>query len=238
MEKKRMDIKKILILLIFAIAIAGIIAPASAAVDSADNNKVYSVESKEKSAANKITWNANGGTIGSKKTITTNVKKGSKIGKLPTTPKRSGHTFNSWYTKKTGGNKITANTKPTKAVTYYAQWKVTPKKEDKSKFVGKWIYENILRDGKWISTKSMGVHGEATLRANGSYYFLGSGTAKVEGRGSYSMKNQKIIIASEYRMMTNNIWSSWEKHQNAEAFITKINGKEYLQFGNIRYVRA
>jgi len=117
-----MNIKKILILAIFAIAIVGIIAPASAAIESANKDKVYSIESKEKSAANKITWNANGGTIGSKKTITTNVKKGSKIGKLPTTPKRSGHTFSGWYTKKTGGSKITVNTKPTKAVSYFAQW--------------------------------------------------------------------------------------------------------------------
>ena len=118
-----MEIKKILILLIFAIAIVGIIAPASAAIDSKDNNKVLSVESKEKSGNCKITWNANGGTFGSKKTITTNVKKNTKIGKLPAAPKRSGYTFKGWYTKKTGGNKITKNAATTRDVTAYAQWK-------------------------------------------------------------------------------------------------------------------
>ena len=133
-----MNIKKILMLLLFLVAIAGIIAPASAAIDSANSNdKVYSIESKEKSAANKITWNANGGKIGSKSTIATTVKKGSKIGKLPTTPKRSGYTFAGWYTKKTGGTKITANIKPTKSVSYYAQWKST-KITTKINIVGKW----------------------------------------------------------------------------------------------------
>ena len=37
--------------------------------------------------------NANGGKIGSKKTVVTTVKKGSKIAKLPATPKLSGYIF-------------------------------------------------------------------------------------------------------------------------------------------------
>ena len=42
------------------------------------------------------------------------------------TPVRKGYTFNGWYTAKTKGAKISANTTVSKAVTYYAQW--TPKK--------------------------------------------------------------------------------------------------------------
>ena len=74
----------------------------------------------------KITWNYNGGKIGKDTKTTTTVKKGEKIGKLPKTPTYTGYTFKGWYTKKTGGTKVTISTKPTKDVTYYAQWKATP----------------------------------------------------------------------------------------------------------------
>jgi len=195
-----MNIKKILILAIFAIAIVGIIAPTSAAIESANKDKVYSIESKEKSAANKITWNANGGTIGSKKTITTNVKKGSKIGKFPATPKRSGYTFSGWYTKKSGGSKITANTKPTKAVTYYAQWKKQQTKTlnaNEKTLVGKYKEYGILtwsfnadgtykfhsvrgQTGNWAATKdtirltNTKVGGSGGYADSTMYYMLGN----------------------------------------------------------------
>jgi len=178
-KEKKMNIKKILMLLLFLVAIAGIIAPASAAIDSVNSkDKVVSVESKEKSAANKITWNANGGIVGSKKTITTNVKKGSKIGKLPTTPKRSGYTFNGWYTKKTGGTKISKDIKPTKSVNYYAQWKKQNTKTlnaDEKALVGRYrdnygsirefkadgtylFYPNVNGKGKWVLTSKGAIH--------------------------------------------------------------------------------
>ena len=70
----------------------------------------------------KITWDANGGKIGTKKAVTTTVTKGNKIGKLPETPKLNGYEFKGWFTNKSGGTKVTTATKPTKAVTYYAQW--------------------------------------------------------------------------------------------------------------------
>jgi uncharacterized repeat protein (TIGR02543 family) len=43
------------------------------------------------------------------------------IGTLPTI-KRTGYTFKGWYTKTSGGTKITTTTKLTKNITYYAQW--------------------------------------------------------------------------------------------------------------------
>ncbi|MCL2115302.1 MAG: InlB B-repeat-containing protein [Methanobrevibacter sp.] len=116
-----MNIKKIFVLLLFLVAIIGIIAPVNATIDPINSeNKVYTIGSKEKTAKFKITWNANGGKIGNKKTTVTTVKKGNKINKLATTPKRSGYTFKGWYTKKTGGKKISVNTKPSKSVTLYA----------------------------------------------------------------------------------------------------------------------
>jgi len=69
----------------------------------------------------KITWNANGGKIGTAKTKTVSVKKGAKVGKRPTA-KQTGYTLNGWYTKRSGGTKIKTTTKATKKATYYAQW--------------------------------------------------------------------------------------------------------------------
>ena len=43
------------------------------------------------------------------------------IGKLPT-PTRFGYSFTGWYTKASGGTKISTTTKVSKAVTYYAHW--------------------------------------------------------------------------------------------------------------------
>lgn len=84
-----------------------------------DNSKIVVTA---KAASNKITWNGNGGKFGTKKTKTTTVKKGAKIKKLPTPPKRTNYALKGWYTKKSGGIKITKNTIPKKKVIYYAQW--------------------------------------------------------------------------------------------------------------------
>lgn len=53
-----------------------------------------------------ITLNANGGTCAQK---TATAYAGSKIGKLPKA-KRAGYAFKGWYTKKSGGSKVTAKT--------------------------------------------------------------------------------------------------------------------------------
>ena len=47
---------------------------------------------------------------------------GSKIGSLPSAS-RSKYSFLGWYTKKSGGTKITASYKVTKNITFYAHWK-------------------------------------------------------------------------------------------------------------------
>ena len=69
----------------------------------------------------KITWNANGGKIGTAKTKTISYTKGKKIAKLQAA-KQTGYTLKGWYTKKSGGTKVKKSTKATKKTTYYAQW--------------------------------------------------------------------------------------------------------------------
>ena len=66
----------------------------------------------------KVSLNANGGTLNGPSKIA--VAKGKAIGALES-PTRDGYTFKGWFTKKSGGTKITAKTKVTKNVTYYAQ---------------------------------------------------------------------------------------------------------------------
>jgi uncharacterized repeat protein (TIGR02543 family) len=71
----------------------------------------------------KATFDANKGKVSGKAKFAKSVKYDTKLGKLPT-PKRKGYKFKGWYTKKSGGAKITASTEmPAKNVTYYAQWK-------------------------------------------------------------------------------------------------------------------
>jgi uncharacterized repeat protein (TIGR02543 family) len=69
-----------------------------------------------------ITFDANGGEVSGKPLLVRSVKSGSKLGKL-SIPTRNGHKFSGWYTKRTGGKKISASTEaPSKDSTYYAHW--------------------------------------------------------------------------------------------------------------------
>lgn len=74
----------------------------------------------------KVSFNSNGGkklSYSSK-----NVKKGQKIGTLPTV-QRTKYAFKGWYTAKNGGSKINENSVINSQQTYYAHWKkVTVKK--------------------------------------------------------------------------------------------------------------
>jgi uncharacterized repeat protein (TIGR02543 family) len=87
----------------------------------AKSNATYYARWEAKSY--KATFNANKGKVSGKAKFAKSVKYDTKLGKLPT-PKRKGYKFKGWYTKKSGGAKITSATEmPAKNVTYYAQWK-------------------------------------------------------------------------------------------------------------------
>lgn len=85
-----------------------------------------------------VKFNANGGTISG--LAWKPVKKGHAVGSLKK-PSRSGYAFAGWYTKKSGGTKVSSKTKVGKNVTYYAHWKankytVTLKKSGKGTVSG------------------------------------------------------------------------------------------------------
>lgn len=65
-----------------------------------------------------VTFDANGGVVSP---LTHSVEHNMAIGNLPT-PTRSKYKFLGWYTAPEGGTKVTATTKVTGDVTYYAQW--------------------------------------------------------------------------------------------------------------------
>ncbi|MBO4266196.1 MAG: InlB B-repeat-containing protein [Lachnospiraceae bacterium] len=72
-----------------------------------------------------ITFNANGGKIGSDATETKNYRTGSKYGEMPV-PGRTGYDFAGWFTAATEGEKVTAEDIVSTEKTLYARW--TPKK--------------------------------------------------------------------------------------------------------------
>lgn len=69
--------------------------------------------------AHKVTFNANGGTVG---TSYVWVADGGTLNSLPTAS-RACHTFQGWFTKTSGGTKLSATQKITSDMTVYAQWK-------------------------------------------------------------------------------------------------------------------
>ena len=184
MENKK-SIKVLFAILLSSVMMFSIVATSSFATntDTTDNNQ--KVITKAKAATCKVTLNANGGKIGSKKTKVSNVKKGSKIGKQLVTPKRSGYTFNGWYTKKTGGKKITKTTKVSKKVTYYAQW---TKNTEASKLVGHWQRKNVYQSSSEF--KDYYFYADGTFQ----YYCTGSSRVVEKVEGKYSVSNGKIYF--------------------------------------------
>lgn len=89
-----------------------------------------------------VKFDANGGKLGS---TSKTVSYGEKYGKLPT-PSREGYEFAGWFTKKTGGEQITAGTKVTTRAnhTLYAHW-------TKSTSVTKYTVEFVTNGGTKLS---------------------------------------------------------------------------------------
>ena len=86
-------------------------------VSNATEHTIYAQWS---SNAYTVTFDANGGTVGTKKI---NVSYGLNYGNLPRA-ERTGYSFDGWYTERSGGNKITSGTKVTATSdhTLYAKW--------------------------------------------------------------------------------------------------------------------
>lgn len=245
--------------LVFAIAmliLAMGIATTFATSDINDkNNTRLSIESKEKNAGNyKITWNANGGKIGSKKTKLTNLKRGSKIGKLVATPKRSNYSFKGWYNKKIGGKKITKNTKPTKSVTYYAQWQKKKNSRvlttEEKKLIGEYMYSDSIGyyDTYAGSGSYQGIWSDFTKLSGGSavvvfYFFYADGTYKMQqgamGNLAYTgtfMQTGKWAVKNPNKItLTNRVQNYTSDSSKYQSYKNKILANEQLSYIKGKY---
>ena len=144
----------------------------------------------------KVVFNANGGTSVAAKYI----KSGKKIGTLPK-PTKTGYTFKGWYTKKSGGSKVSASTKIKKNVTYYARWTANKYK----------IKFNANGGTGSMSTISATYGKNVTLKANGfsrsKQQFLGWAKSKT---GSVVYKNKakvKNLVSSNGKTVT--LYAVW-----------------------------
>ena len=97
-----------------------------------------------------VSFNPNGGGFDDEGEAVRDVEKGAAVGELPV-PSRLGYSFGGWWTAKTKGTKVTAKTKVTKNVTYYARWTVRKYKVAAS-----------------VSAKAAGSASGAGLKAYGS----------------------------------------------------------------------
>ena len=155
-------------------------------------------------AAWTVTFNANSGKLkgedGEVSTLKVPKAKGKAVGTLPT-PTRAGYAFKGWFTKKSGGTKITTKTKVTKNVTWYAQWTVRKYKVAVTK-AGK---------GTVSGAGSKAYQSKATLKAKAAsgYVFQGwyktaegEDDALVSQKATYSFKVPLDGVTLKARFIT------------------------------------
>jgi uncharacterized repeat protein (TIGR02543 family) len=113
------------------------------------------------------------------------------LGPFPAVAK-TGHTLAGWYTKLTGGSKVTAKTVPAKAGTYYAHW--TPKSYK--------VTFNV-NGGKALSTKDKTKtvkydlpYGKLILPTRTGYRFDGWFTEKAAGAGIRVLAEDTVALTA------------------------------------------
>ncbi len=156
----------------------------------------------------KVTFHKNGGSSVSKTTV--EVTKNKAVGSLPTT-KRNGYVFLGWYTKKTGGSKVTQNTKVSGNTTYYAHWLQIPKKPGLTVIYssigdvkltwkkvngakGYVIYRSTKKNSgykkiKTITSSKTLSYVDSGLKNGKTYYYYVKAYAKSGGKTVYSTKS-------------------------------------------------
>jgi len=229
--------KRIFILILFvSIVILSIVTVSASEVSTSQtittSNDGVQIEAKYKKVSkNKIVFNGNGGKIGSKKTVVKNVNKGAKISKFPASPKRAGYNFKGWYTKKSGGTKISVNTKPTKSVTYYAQWEKKRSSttntnqllnEAEKKLVGKWVIV-LTNDERWWFNKE-GTFTNTLQNGGSKYegvYSVTNGVLTVQRQGSSSTIDYGIKFGTdstwgEFIQLDYKNWGYWLKYYKSQ----------------------
>lgn len=159
-----------------------------------------------------IRFHANGGTV---KTTVKTVTYGEAYGSLPT-PSRSGYNFRGWYTKKSGGTKITSNKIVTTAKnqTLYAHWEVKKlsvpsasiKVASSSSVKVSWkkvkeangyeIYRSLSKGKGYKKVKTVTAKvlsfTDKKLKAGKTYYYRIRAYRTLNGKKVYSEKSREV----------------------------------------------
>lgn len=170
--------------------------------------KVAMVNGVEAYKSYNVTFDANGGTV--KETLR-EVSKDAAVGSLPKGT-RKGYTLKGWYTKASGGTKITKNTKVTKKVTYYAHW------------TGITYKIKFYKNGGTGTMKTLSAtYGKkVALTANAfklkNYSFVGWATNKTDAVATYANKaTVKNLSATDGE--TVKLYAVWER----KTYTVKFN---------------
>ena len=137
--------------------------------ESDEGNNTYIKTVTVGAASYVVTFNANGGTGSTTRTV----EYGKAIGALPT-PTRSGYTFAGWFTAASGGTKVLATTVVPGNATYYAHWT----KNDAFTLSGAYVADKarVFSGAAYYSSAAVGVISLKIGKANKKGVFKVSGT--------------------------------------------------------------
>lgn len=153
----------------------------------------------------KITFHTNGGSLSDSNKVRT-VKFNSKIGSLPVST-RTSYTFLGWYTKKSGGSKITSSSVIKGKTTYYAHWA-----KNSSNVTIKLNKNSGTCNKTSITTTYGGKLGSLPKATRSGYKFLGWYTKQSGGtKVTESTKTSKII------QTTKTLYAHWEKTSSSSS---------------------
>ncbi len=191
-------------------------------------NDDYSVQAATKKV--KVIYKANGGKFtaakyASKSKVVKKVKKGKKRGTAPKI-KRTGYTLKGWYTKKSGGKKVTAKTKIKKRTVLYARWVKSAASANANidpKLVGNWRYI------QYHSSSSFSTH-SVSFRNDGTFIYstMSSGSLMYGMVGNYKVSNGWVTLSNVIvRYGSGLIEEDWLKTYKAEYRFEKVNDVNY-----------
>ncbi|MCL2687524.1 MAG: InlB B-repeat-containing protein, partial [Methanobrevibacter sp.] len=164
----------------------------------------------------------------------------------PKTPKKTGYVFNGWYTKKSGGTKITTATKVKKKVTHYAHWK---KRTSTSASTSTNVNSLV---GHW-SKRSYGIIGSTYLYYSNSisyqwgytfynYHFFNNGrfqyfqgaTGNTKYEGKYAFSKGKVYFKEvkkyDFMSASSDLWNANLKKYGSDMtkwkFLNPVKSKD------------
>ena len=147
-----------------------------------------------------VKFDAKGGSGGQESTLTY----GSKFGELPT-PSRTGYIFAGWWTAASGGEQVTAATKVTSSVTYYAHWTASTTYKvtfDKNGGTG--------GDSYVTATYGAAMPTPRTAPKKDGYFFDGYWDTTQDGGKQYYDGNMKSVRNWDKASATT-LWAKWRK---------------------------